>query len=116
MSEQNRPNFPNVNHYDGDLVDAINIAWEQLTGTPKRPTWINSDEGGSTPLPFGIIALHDADAGCHKAQPAKGICSSWNLLAHFMQSALPVTPFECNAIVLSSSLDTSMNGNWKGSW
>jgi len=92
MSEQNRPDFPIVNHYDGDLVDAVNIAYECLTGSPKYATWINSDEGGSTPLPFGIVGLHDATAGCHSATPVQGLRPSWRLLAHLMQSALPVTP------------------------
>mmetsp|Transcript_29652 Transcript_29652/g.54299 ORF Transcript_29652/g.54299 Transcript_29652/m.54299 type:complete len:119 (-) Transcript_29652:718-1074(-) len=92
MSEQNRPDFPVICHYNGDLVDAINNSYERFSAKPKHRNWLNAEEGGSTMLPFGIVPHYDDDVGLHKAPPVEGLCPTWKLLAWMMQTALPVVP------------------------
>jgi ribosomal protein S27AE len=58
-SERNRPDFPQVRHYDGRALDMMNELYEAIFGYPKYSDWIPFNEavGTSKASPFGIVPL-----------------------------------------------------------
>lgn len=58
MSKKNRPFFPNVNHYDGLLIDRINNLYELIYGFPKYRNWMSFNDNLPTEeSPFGIVPI-----------------------------------------------------------
>lgn len=58
MSRKNRPNFPNINHYDGLLLDRINRLYELIFGYKKYRSWSEFNENLPIKSAFGIIEVN----------------------------------------------------------
>ena len=51
MSRKNRPGFPQIMHYEGELIDRTNTLYESLFGFPKYRNWQTFNES----LPFSSV-------------------------------------------------------------
>ena len=57
VSQKNRPNFPNLNHYDGLLIDCINNLYEQIYGFRKHRGWVSFNEILPLQSTYGIVPV-----------------------------------------------------------
>ena len=57
MSRKNRPGFPQVMHYEGELIDRINTMYEALFGYTKYRNWETFNESLPLSSSYGIVAV-----------------------------------------------------------
>ena len=55
MSKRNRPNFPDLHHYDGLLIDRTNELYEDLFGRLKYEHWVPFNDSLPVDSPFGVV-------------------------------------------------------------
>ena len=58
MSMKNRPNFSNLTHYNGLLIDRINNLYELIYGHTKNRDWSTYNENLPSQLTFGIVPVN----------------------------------------------------------
>ena len=58
MSRKNRPNFPQLMHYEGGLLDRINTLYEALFGYPKHRYWKSFNESLPVLSAYGIVGVN----------------------------------------------------------
>jgi hypothetical protein len=97
-SEKNRPDFPQVKHYDGQSLDTMNELYEKIYGYPKYPCWLHVNDVKLKDSPYGIVPL------CTRQQelceqnpgqeviPIEGMTKSLTYLAKCQRSRVPFTP------------------------
>jgi hypothetical protein len=87
-----RPGFPQIFHFDPQLVDAVDQLSIDLFANAKYPNWPSFHEAVPTRRsPFGIIPLVE-DCGRGKQRPCEFLSPQLRFLASSMDSDLPYTP------------------------
>lgn len=101
MSLKNRPNFPQLLHYDGRLIDRANYLYEVLFGYPKYRHWSVFNDNLPLQSSYGIVNIKDEltttlayteeDTECLKKN------KMLSYLAKRQNSALPFLPIRGEA-------------------
>jgi hypothetical protein len=89
-----RPGFPQIFHFDPQLVDNVDQLSIDLFATAKYPNWPSFHEAVPTlRSPFGIIPLlEDCGRGRRRQRPCEFLSPQLRFLASSMDSDLPYTP------------------------
>ena len=93
-SERNRPDFPQVRHYEGLLIDAVNELYESVFGERKYANWDSSDKYMVELSPFGIVPLDKEGPDSRHVDPVEGLTKSLHYLSVRQRSNIPFTPVE----------------------
>ena len=91
-SERNRPDFPQVRHYEGLLIDAVNELYDVIFGYPKYHNWDSADNYMIRLSPFGIVPLDKEGPDSEYIEPVAGLTKSLHYLAIRQRSNIPYTP------------------------
>lgn len=59
MSRKNRPGFPKLQHYDGRMIDRINMYYETIYGHPKYREWSTFNENLPVQSLYGILPVNN---------------------------------------------------------
>ena len=91
-SECNRPDFPQVQHYDGLLIDAVDELHEFVFGERKYANWDSSDKYMVRLSPYCIVPLDKEGPVSRHVDPVKGLTKSLHYLSLRQGSNVPYTP------------------------
>lgn len=92
-SVRNRPNYPDVGHYDPWLIDELKEALTSATGAEQLNNWVESNSFAPTTESYGIVALSSyEDESVKRFDPELNLKPSHRFLAKKMQSKYPFLP------------------------
>lgn len=96
-SERNRPNFPQVRHYQSWSIDTMNELYEELFGHPKYTQWVPYNDIAASLMPsFGIVPLtasrSSVDDQPVSIDPEVKLTDSLRYLAMRQGTGIPYTP------------------------
>lgn len=125
MSRKNRPGFPPLQHYDGRLIDRINVLYENIYGHVKYRDWSSFNE--NLPLSssaYGIVSVNSALSESINVTPNDTAKLKQNEMLHYLTKRqgglLPFLPIrsekerklvhiQLNLLVSKQQSLTSMN-------
>jgi hypothetical protein len=88
-----RPGFPQIYHFDSELVDIVDQLSFDLFGKPKYKNWPGYHEAVPTKRsPFGIIPLVEECGRGKRSTPCEYLSPQLRFLASCMDSDIPYTP------------------------
>ena len=94
MSRKNRPEFPQIMHYEGGLIDRINIMYEALFGYTKYRNWETFNESLPISSSFGIVPVDNNYSSLlqENEQDSIILSKSLNYLKARQSSSAPFLP------------------------
>ena len=72
-SERNRPEFPQVRHYNDFLIDYVNDLYESIFDFPKDVNWEISTKYMVETLAYGIVPLDEERTELIYIEPVGGL-------------------------------------------
>ena len=96
MSRKNRPNFPQIMHYEGELIDRINILYESLYGYPKHKHWQTYNESLPIVPAYGFVPVSKEYSSLFHAADNDKTKLSKNYMLQYLsdrqESSIPFLP------------------------
>ena len=94
MSRKNRPYFPQIMHYEGEMIDRINTLYESLYGYSKYRDWKSFNECLPLVSAYGIVGVDSTHSALLQSQNNESdLFSSNKMLKYLSTRQKSIVPF-----------------------